>query len=188
MTPFLGRFVLAFLLLASAADDEPRIRDLGITLDGQRALVSFQLAGAFDPRFVERVQSGLPSAFVYRFQLVKDRRWWFDKAQDTKTLQVVAMYDALRREYLVNYKIDGKLVRSRMVRDLEALEEAMARFEAEPIFQLQAAPAEARLRIRMRAELGSRTLFSLIPSRVTTPWVESRRFRLPRSSPSGPSP
>lgn len=179
----LGRLALGVLMLASAVEDEPRIRDLALALDGQRATVSFRLADACDQRFVERVQSGLPTAFVYRFQLIKNRRWWFDKTLETQTLQVVAMYDALRREYLVNYKIDGKLVRSRMVRSLEALEEAMTRFEGEPVFHLQGAPEDARLRVRMRAELGSRTLFSLIPSRVTTPWVESRRFRLPRSVP-----
>lgn len=177
-----GLFLLLPVLLVLAAvpsTAEPRIIDLRVVLDGRQALLSFQLAEATGERFVQRVESGLPTGFEITFELIRQRRWWFDKVLDTNTLQVVAMYDALEREYLVNYKLGGKLIRSRMVSDAEELETAMTRFDSEPIFQLGGLSPDLRLRIRLRAELGSKTLFSLIPARITTDWVESERFRPP---------
>lgn len=170
-------FLLVLAAVPSAA--EPRITDLRLVLDGRRALLSFRLAEATGERFLERVQSGLPTGFEVTFELIRQRRRWFDKTLDTNTLQVVAMYDALEREYLVNYKLGGKLVRSRMVSSVEELKAAMTRFESEPIFQLGGLSPDVRLRIRLRAELGSKTIFSLIPTRITTDWVESERFRPP---------
>jgi hypothetical protein len=171
--------LLLLLLFATPSAAEPRITDLRVVLDGRQALLSFQLAEATGERFLDRVESGLPTGFEIVFELIRQRRWWFDRTLDTNTLQVVAMYDALEREYLVNYKLGGKLIRSRMVTDIEDLKAAMTRFENEPIFHLEGLSPDLRLRVRMRAELGSTTLFSLIPARITTDWVESERFRPP---------
>lgn len=167
---------LALFLLAPAFA-EPRIRDLQVTVDGGRALLSFDLMDAVDERFVERVESGLPTSFVYRFQLIRGRRRWFDSKVESNTLEVIATYDAVRQQYLVNYRFGGKLVKSRMVRDLTELEQAMTHFEQEPIFNLEEVPGQWRLRVRARAEFGSKTILLLIPSKITTDWVESERFR-----------
>lgn len=158
---------------------EPHISNLEIAFEGRQVLVSCHLEEATGERFLQRVESGLPTGFELTFELIRPRRGWFDRTVDTNKLQVVAMYDALAREYLVNYKLGGKLIRSRMVRHLDELVQAMTRFEREPIFQLEPMPSDPRLRIRVRAELGSKTLFSLIPARITTDWVESERFRPP---------
>lgn len=169
-----------------AQDEEsakPRITDFHITLENRQALASFRLAHAVDQRFLERVDSGLPTAFVFRFQLVKIRRGWFDNTLDTTTLQVVTMYDAVERRYLVNFKLGGKLVRSETVHDPAELEAMMTRFEKQPVFALETLPAEARMHVRLRGELGAKTIFSLIPARITTPWVESRRFRPAEANP-----
>jgi len=177
-TPLLA-LLTAALRIASPLAAEPHISGLAVAFEGRQALLSFRLEEATGERFLQRVESGLPTGFELTFELVRQRRGWFDRTLDTNRLQVVAMYDALAREYLVNYKLGGKLIRSRMVRDLEALEEAMTHFEREPIFHLDPMPPDLRLRIRLRAELGSKTIFSLIPARVTTEWVESERFRPP---------
>ena len=42
---------------------------------------------------------------------------------------------------------------------------------------IEGIPEGWRLLIIGRAELGSRTVFSFIPTHVTTPWVESNKFR-----------
>lgn len=177
---FAASWTLSLLVLvAYPLGAEPRISDFEVHLDGRQALLSFELLEATGERFLKRVESGLPTGFEFQFELVRQRPRWFDRTVETATLQVVAMYDALEREYLVNYKLGGKLMRSRMVRDLDELEEAMTRFEREPIFDLDGVPADWRLRIRVRAELGSKTIFSLIPARIATDWVESQRFRAP---------
>lgn len=178
--------VLGLFLGLFSSSDEAVITRPAVEVDGNRALVSYQLEGAFDERFLERVHSGLPTGFVYRLELLKDRKRWYDRPLAETTLQVVAMYDAVSREYLVNRKLGGKLVESRMVGDLESLERELTRVETLPAFHLDGLPRSWRLLVRVRAEMGSRTILSLIPAKVHTDWVESRKFRTMNEIPAPP--
>jgi len=165
-----------FLGLFAAAGDAAITRP-GVEVEGNRALVSFVLEGAIDDTFLERVHSGLPTGFLYRLELLKDRKRWYDRPLAETTLQVVAMYDAVSREYLVNRKLGGKLVDSRIVGDLPSLERELTRVDALPAFHLDGLPRSWRLLVRVRAEMGSRTILSIIPAKVQTDWNESRKFR-----------
>jgi len=171
------------LLAAGAVHAEPRLIDFKVALDGPRVVADFALADGFGAELRERIASGLPTAIVYEFELQRDRKRWFDRGLDANTLQVTAMYNAVTREYLVNFKLDGKLVESRIVRDLADLERAMTRFAAVPLFSLAGMPSTRRLVVSARADLGPRTLLAVIPSRVRTGWVESRKLRPPPPTP-----
>lgn len=170
---------LVFSLAFPARADDPQIHGLQVRLDGRRVMVDFVLTDAFDDDLIERVSSGLPTSIVYELELMRDRKRWFDRPLDSSTIQVVAMFDALAREYLVNYKLDGKLVESRMARDLDELRTAMTEFDELPAFTLEPQTRRSRLLVKVRALLGSKTLFSFIPTRVNTEWRESRKFRPP---------
>jgi hypothetical protein len=165
------------VLAAPAVTADPRISQLDVRVAGGEALVTFRLADGLDQRIFDRIESGLPTAVLYQLELKAERRAWYDKTLDETELEVVATYDALEREYLVNFRLDGDLVESRMVRDRPALVAAMTRFERLPVFGLAGVPPSARLRVRLRAHLGSKTLFAMIPADVTTEWAESRKFR-----------
>lgn len=154
-----------------------RIEDLTVTVDGNRALVSFLLEDAFDERLVERVQSGLPTGFTYQLELLKDRKRWYDRALEDTSFQIAATYDALSKEYLVHYRLAGKLVDSRMFADLDDLRRALTRVEDLPAFALDDLPRSWRLLVRVRADLGSRMIFSFIPAKDFTEWTESNKFR-----------
>lgn len=156
---------------------EPRLAALTVAVDGNLARVGFRLENAITPRFVERLESGLPTGFLYRLHLLRDRKRWFDRAVEESTLQVFAMYDAATRGYLVNYKLDGKLIESRLVRGLPDLERAMTEIEALPAFELQGLPRSWRLLVRVQADIGARTMFGVLPSRIVTDWRESEKFR-----------
>lgn len=174
---------IGLLLAAPVAQAEPRVVGLEVEVEDNQVLLSFRLDGALDERFLERVESGLPTGVVYRFELQGDRKRWFDKTLKRSTLQVVAMYDAIEEEYLVNLKLDGKLVESRMVRDLEELARVLTRFERVPVFGLQDVPRRWRLQVRLRAELGSKTILSMIPAKIHTDWIASAKFRSPNPLP-----
>jgi hypothetical protein len=159
------------------------IRQLTSTLEQGQLSLSFHLAGAFEARLFERLESGLPTEIRYRITLQKDRKRWFDSEVASTELVVVAMYDALRREYLVNTKLAGELIESRMVHDLARLEDAMTRIDRLPVFATTPDPASRRLLVRVRAELGTRHLLGLIPSLVATDWAEA-----PYPTAAAPSP
>lgn len=177
------RITLFLLLLAvlvpGVASGASRVRGLEVEVDGRRVLLDFQLEDGFDRDLLERVRSGLPTSFTYEFELLRDRKRWLDRPLDRGNLQVVAMFDAVAQEYLVNYKLNGKLVESRMVRSLEDLRRAMSRFEGLPAFTLEPLPRRWRLLVKVRALLGSDTLFSIIPTRESTDWKESGKFWAP---------
>ncbi len=157
---------------------EPRITDVRIAFDKQQIQLSFKLLGAFDDNLRKRLDSGLPTSFTFDFQLVRTRKSWFDKAVDSGTLQVTAMYNAVTREYLINFKHDGNLIDSRVVKDTAELEAAMTEFTAFPVFSTEGKNFQQRLRVRVRAELRTKTVFFFIPSTVHTDWAETRKFRL----------
>ena len=175
--PFL---CLLFALLSPAgARGDAKIAGFEVAVDGGQVEASVALTGAFDRRLAERLESGLPTAILYRFELHKDRKRWYDRRLDEATLEAVAMYDAVERRYDLHFKLDGKLVESRAVTDRAALEEAMTRIQGMPIFRLEGLPRRWRLLVKVRAELGSRTILSFIPAAITTDWAESRKFHAP---------
>ncbi len=157
---------------------EPRITDVRIVFERSQIRLSFKLLGAFDDNLKKRLDSGLPTSFTFQFELIRKRKSWFDKSVDAGTLQVGAMYNAVTREYLINFKHDGNLIESRVVKDLADLEIAMTSHEGFPVFPTEGLNPEQRMRVRVRAELGTKTVFFFIPSTVHTDWAETRKFRL----------
>lgn len=163
---------------APAESGDARIIGLRLTLKDQQAWLSFRLRNAFDEDMRQRVMSGLPTRLTFEFELVRARRGWFNTGVDSGSLQVIAMYNAVTREYLINYKHDGDLIESRIVQDFDELRAAMTDFKDFPAFSTLGRNTDQRLRIRVRAELRPRTIFFFIPATVYTDWAESRKFRL----------
>ncbi len=151
------------------------IAALSVVRDGAALLVSFRLDRALDERTWEKIESGLPTGFTYDIQVQRLRRRWFDKRVGATRLQVVAMYNALTREYQVNFRRDGELYASRVVTSADDLEQALTVFEKLPSIELEDDLA-GRFVLRVRAELRSRTRLGLIPDRVHTAWVQTPPF------------
>ncbi len=169
---------LALVLPAPAKDGEKaRIVDLLMEIEGQKVFVSFKLEGALDEKLQQRIASGLATGIVFDFDLVRVRKGWFNKNVETGSLQVIVMYNAVSREYLVNYKHDGDLIESRLIRDLEELYATLVEVGRLEIFSLEGLSGE-HLYVRVRAELGTRSILFFIPSIRTTDWVESQRFKV----------
>jgi hypothetical protein len=168
-----------FLIAAGPAAGKASLSTPQVEIDGNQIRVDFELRDAFEEAVVERIESGLPTGFDFKLKLVRPRSWWFDNSLGSIDLQVVAMYNAVSREYLVNFKQDGKLTGSRVVHDLEELERAMTRFEDLPVFTVDPERAGRRVRVRMRAILGSHNILAFIPTKTHTEWVESQPFTLP---------
>jgi hypothetical protein len=148
------------------------LTDLGVTLDDLRVVASFKLANAFDEELEQSLESGLPTSLDYVFELVRIRRMWFNKTVEKSRLEVVATYDAVAREYLVNYKLDGDLISSRVLTDRSELRAAMTAFDDLELFSL--AGQKGDLRFRVRAVLGTGSFLFFIPTVRATDWVERR--------------
>lgn len=177
----ISALALALLLLVAPpqAAATPGITELELRIAGEAAHVTLHLDGAFGPDVLERIESGLPTGFVYRLQLLRDRkRWWDHKLVETR-VEVLAMFNAVTREYLVNTKQNGKLVESQMARSVGELEAALTQIHDLPAFQLAGVPPGTRVLVKAQAELGARTVFSFIPTSVRTGWTESEKLYMP---------
>jgi hypothetical protein len=174
----LPALLVAGLLAVPALAAEPAVQDLSIALDGVQVLTSFRLADAMTPELRERIESGLPTGFVYEIELLRDRQRWWDESLDSTRLEVVAMFNAVTREYLVNTKLEGKLIDSRTLHDEDALERVMTRFVAVPVFVLHGPSRHERYLVRVRAELGTGNLLGFVPVMRSTSWIESNKVRV----------
>jgi hypothetical protein len=166
---------LALLLqpATAVAVGEPRIENLHVNRQNGRILVSFELLDALDQEMIDRVESGLPTELMFTLRLEHPRVWWFDRVFQRATLQVVAMYNAVTREYLVNYKLDGRLIESRVVNDLDGLKRAMTLIHSLPAFEIEEELPPARMQLTVRAQLGSKLFLYLFPNRIDTSWARS---------------
>jgi hypothetical protein len=175
--------ILALAVLLSSASqaraDSARISPIQVAVDGDRVLAAFALRDGFDRRLRGRIESGLPTSILYRIELHRDRKRWYDRKLKESTLEVTAMYDAVARVYNVYFKLDDKLIESRTVHDLKAVGEAMTQIGPLPVFQLSGISARWRLLLKIQAEMGSRTVLSVIPVTINTDWKDSPKFNLP---------
>lgn len=168
---------ILLLLLLAPHGPEARVANLQVVVEGERVLASLALRDGFGGDLLKRVESGLPTPIVYRFELLRDRKRWYDRGLAETTLEVEAVYDAVTREYTVEHRLDGKLVDSRTVRDRQALEREMTLLSRVPVFGAGDLPRGPRCLVRARAELGMRTVLWVIPVRIATAWAESNKFR-----------
>ena len=172
----------AFLFFGSSSD-RPTLNDFRVSLQGRQVEVSVQLVNGFTDELFERIETGLATGYTYHFVLYRDQKRWWDNKLDSSKLDVTASYDAVTREFLINYKQNGKVIDSRIARDRDELERFMTHIDGVTVFELGALNPKRRYLLRGRAILGSKTSLLIIPSQITTEWVRSRKFRPPAEDP-----
>ncbi len=173
----LGGLLAAMAVPGLGDPTDPRVAIQGLELDGPELKLSFRLDNAFHDNLRRGIDSGLPTGFTFDFQLARPRKGWFNNTLDSVSLQVDAMYNAVTREYLINYRLEGSLIESRVIREPDELRRAMTEFTDFRLFSVDGRPAGQRLRVRVRADLGTGTFFFFIPRTLSTDWA-SRRFRI----------
>lgn len=177
MFPLRIAVVALFLSIVHAPGsfgDQARIDEIVATPSGGSISVNLELASAFEESWrLEALQSGLPLVFVYQIELIRKRENWFDSRIGSSEIEIVATYNSLTREYLLNYRKDRKLVSSRNVRSIDELKRKMASIAEERLFPLEDRNPR-RLRVRARAILGRRYVFYVIPRPVATDWETVR--------------
>lgn len=178
MLALLAGSLAFFALSSSSAPPGPsRVTGLTVAAAEQELVLGFTLAELDDAELKERLDSGLPTALVYEIELIRERSL-VDKTAARSRLQMIAMFNALTREYLLNVKLDGELIESRVLRDPQELLAAMTRIQKLSVFDLRERSRDDRFQVRVRAELGTTTTFLFVPRVVHTDWAGSGSFRL----------
>lgn len=172
--PVLIALLLSSVAASSAIAEQARIDEVVATAAGDGISVSLSLAGSFeDPWRLKALQNGLPLVFVYQLDLIRKRENWFDSVISSSEIEIVSTYNSLTREYLLNFRKDRKLVSSESVRSIEELKRRMTTLDEELLFEL-GGRSPSKLRLRVRAILGQRYLFHVIPKPEATDWATVR--------------
>lgn len=169
---------LAFLVLALAAGpdpaDDPSIDNLSASAISGGVNVRFSLVGAFrNEETVKALQNGLPTSFTYVVEMFRDRPNWFDDGAGRTRIEVIATFNSVTREYLLNYRRDRKLVRSETFSDLASLERRMTTIDEPGLFAIGRHKPH-KLRVRVKADLRRGWLWYVIPWNFSTRWRVAR--------------
>ena len=169
------KLLLPLLFLASSAlADDARIGSLTATAVNGQVSVRFTLADAFRTgQTVQALQSGVPTSFTYYVEIFRDRPNWFDEGVGRSRIEVIATFNSLTREYLLNYRRDRKLVRSETFTDLDALEKRMTTIDEPALFDIGQRRAY-KMRVRVKADLRRGWTLWVIPVQISTRWREAR--------------
>jgi hypothetical protein len=164
-------FASVFLLLAGAAlAADPAIESLSAKSVNRQVSVRFTMAHAFDrEQTIQGLQSGVPTTLTYIVEIFRDRPHWFDEGIARSRIEVVATFNSLTREYLLNYRRDHKLIRSETFNDLASLQRAMTTIEEPNLFDIGKRPPY-KLKVRVKADLMRGWLLYFIPWEFSTRW------------------
>ncbi len=170
------------LLIANAGfSADPTIDTLTARSVNRQVNVHFTMGHAFDRvQTVQGLQSGVPTSLVYIVEAYRDRPNWFDEGIARSRIEVIATFNSLTREYLLNYRRDHKLVRSETFNDLASLEKAMTNIDEPALFDIGKRPPY-KVMVRVKADLMRGWLLYFIPWEVSTRWNAVRVTAQPES-------
>jgi hypothetical protein len=167
------RFLLTgsiLLVAAVARGADPSIDHLAANAANGKVSVRFSLAHGFvREQTIQGLQSGVPTSFTYVVELSRDRPNWFDEGVGRSRIEVIATFNSVTREYLMNYRRDRRLVRSETFNDLAALQHRMTNIEEPDLFEIGNRPPH-KLRVRVKADLMRGWLLYFIPWEMSTHW------------------
>ena len=155
---------------AAAYAADPAIDHLSASAASAKVSVAFALEHAFDrPEIVQGLQSGIPTSFTYFVEIYRDRPNWFDEGIGRSRIEVIATFNSVTREYLMNYRRDRRLVRSETFSDLAALQHRMTTIHEPELFDI-GARRPYKLQVRVKADLMRGWLLYFIPWEISTRW------------------
>jgi Domain of unknown function (DUF4390) len=163
-----------YLVAAGGFAADPKIDNLAATSANGKVSAHFTLLNAFDrDEIVQGLQSGVPTSFAYIIEVYRDRPNWFDEGIDRSRIEVIATFNSVTREYLMNYRRDRKLVRSETFTDLETLEKRMTTIDESDLFDV-GGRRPYKLRLRVKADLMRGWALYFIPWNFSTRWNDVR--------------
>ena len=153
---------------------EPSITGLLAQAHGRSVSVRFSLANGFrNGQTLQSLESGLPTSFTYVLEIFRDRPRWFDEGIGRSRIEVIATFNSVTREYLLNYRRDRKLIRSETFSNFAALQQRMTTIEERDLFDIGKRRPH-KLKVRVKADLMRGWMFYIVPRAISTRWKEAR--------------
>ncbi len=183
--------LLLLVLTGSAADahgeapaGEIRLPGVSTRLNGSELHVTARLSPGLPGDVEERLVSGLPTSVVWRVRLfVFNNLWLFDSLKDERRYEVTATYRPVTGDWLVERRLDGRLLGTRVVSARAEALAALSEIPDLPLFILGPHLSGKRLVVRVNCLYARSVSLGVVPTTVETGWVRSGIFDWPPGAP-----
>jgi hypothetical protein len=159
-------FVLVGHLPAAAAE----LLDLSLLIKDQKICVTFRMTDAFNEDIEKTIASGLPVSFRYEVQLKKVRAIWLNQKVDTRRITNTVTYDNITKRYTLSRDIDGAIVATVVVADLNDMMEFMTVVDDLGLFDVSSLAPNADYYLRVKGLVKERNLFLFVPWDQDSGW------------------
>ncbi len=171
----------ALLALRAAAPaepvtDAPVVPGVSSWVTGRELHVEAHLAPGLPEQARQRLASGLPTTVTWTIRLLLFRNVWWDTVKDERRYAVTATYRPDTSDYLVERRLDARLLDTQILPSRDEAAAALARVPGIPVFTMGDHLLGKRLVVRLRCRYGSGVALGVVPTSDETAWARSGIF------------
>ncbi len=181
------RLPLPLLLLAllgsagaAAGDDAsrpaPAVPGVSSWVTGRDLHVEAKLAPGLPEEVRQRLGSGLATTVTWTIRLFLFRNLWWDALKDERLYAVTATYRPDTSDYLVERRLDTRLLDSQILPSRDEAADALAKVPGLPVFTMGDHLLGKRLVVRLKCRYGSGVALGVVPTSDETDWARSGIF------------
>ncbi len=149
-----GFFVLAGPALSATDDpDEIRIKDVIVVEKNGELLVFGSLLGAFSPKLLEAIHSGVTTKFIFDVSLLRSRKLIYDLEVSSRQFHHQVKYSALKKTYTFLIKEDAKDIERKVTKSEGEMMDWMRELNGAPIVSGKALSQNSEYYVKIRARL-----------------------------------
>lgn len=178
--PPLGLILGTLLALAgpASAQTEPGAAVPGVSswLTGRELHVEAALSPGLPEAVRQRLSSGLPTTVTWTIRLFLFRNLWWDALKDERLYAVTATYRPDTSDFLVERRLDARLLDALVVPTRDEAARALARVPGLPVFTMGDHLLGKKLVVRLRCRYGSGVALGVVPTSDETDWARSGIF------------
>ena len=169
-------FLLALALAAPLSAQEAEIPGVSTAIAGREVRVTATLSRPLPSELLARLSSGLPTTTVWRIGLFVFRGFWWDGEKDERRYAVTATFRPVPGDWVVERRMDDRLLESQIVPTRAEAERALAGVHALPCFVMGRHLLSKRLVVKVRCSVGTGLSLGVVPTTLETPWRRSGVF------------
>ena len=170
---------LWFVLLSHLPAAATELLDLGLLIKEQKIFVTFRMTDAFNEDIGRSIASGLPVSFRFEVQLKRVRAIWFNKEVVTRRITNTVTYDNITERYTLSRDIDGEIVATAVVADLNEMVQFMTVVDDVALFDVSSLEPNRDYYLRAKGVAKDRNLFLFIPWDQGSGWEKTYFTYLP---------
>ncbi len=138
---------------ATDGQDEIRMKDIVVVEKNEELLVFGLLLGAFSPKLLEAIHSGVTTKFSFELSLIRSRKLIYDLEVSSRQLDHQVKYSALKKTYTFHLKEDAKDIRRRVTESQGEMMDWMRELNGVPIASRELLSPNGLYYVKIRARL-----------------------------------